>query len=913
MEDLEHIVKFVSETNEENELNENLQSLLRSIIGVKVKTTKELWFEKEEIKKDLKYHNLILSLINKMYQRLKENKVIDTKILADEMVNIIKSTEYSSLYEQTRKLFFKVEPTNIYYYDIYYSFHFLGFKKECPLNSLLIESLKELKEYNIIATSPYSTEIESFNYDIIDEQFLQYFNDFLDSIIGYPLDETRANELLKKLKDKKRKSISKIDNDKILNNIQDITPKEEKNNDLNNILNNTLKANNGHNLNNINNNTQREDVNKSFNNIKNDKENIKQSINIKDNNVIKESYDNFMNIQDGNDKVQKVDKYDIFNTQTNNKKENNLNVNPEAKINGKTNNLVQSDVYKNEYNGKNNELIKDEKMKSQNISPIKSNGELDDDDTDFTTSKNIEKEIEKDTFDIFKKKIQFQFDEIKDAEKLIFLHKKRSNRVSMIIILKAKIKQKMKEFCEAMKSQKELLSYFCSIHENLIYINTLSSIIQQIKPPTIINIRRKFVDLIIFYIIKKNADIFILDKTYSPNSGYLDKVLKILEKQKKTVGRDEKITFVKKVKSQDISNTKYPMKIKDGLLRDLISYLQYYKKKCSNVVHIGKEGLKYYNLSELNGKEDDINTNKIFKDYENEKDYPTIKIKPSKENMPEKNNIITTKFAFKFLFDSNFKYKIDDNTFANKLKDIDKEKKEHYDLTSDSVTQSFSKMIKSLDIMSKFEFSDENFKEEEQKYINDAMADFNNQIYAIKLLISNLKNTPIDISKCKTIINDINKKLELLVDKECELGEKYFYSIDEEEPGIIVLLYFQYKLMKLTNVYQLIEEVCINYSSLFDNIKSNIKNSILKVKKEADVLNKQINLANYIQTGNDIFLSWKKENNKEKYVLKFNVFIEKLRNALKGLNSFKIDDGIIIDQINSCWLIKNKLDSYVVE
>ena len=202
----------------------------------------------------------------------------------------------------------------------------------------------------------------------------------------------------------------------------------------------------------------------------------------------------------------------------------------------------------------------------------------------------------------------------------------------------------MKEFCEAMKSQKELLSYFCSIHENLIYINTLSSIIQQIKPPTIINIRRKFIDLIIFYIIKKNADIFILDKTYSPNSGYLDKVLKILEKQKKTVGRDEKITFVKEVKSQDISNTKYPMKIKDGLLRDLISYLQYYKKKCSNVVHIGKEGLKYYNLSELNGKEDDINTNKIFKDYENEKDYPTIKIKPSKENMPEKNNIIINIF-----------------------------------------------------------------------------------------------------------------------------------------------------------------------------------------------------------------------------------------------------------------------------
>ena len=52
------------------------------------------------------------------------------------------------------------------------------------------------------------------------------------------------------------------------------------------------------------------------------------------------------------------------------------------------------------------------------------------------------------------------------------------------------------------------------------------------KPPFISNIRRKFIDLLIFWIIKENEKMFELNPDYSPKSNYLDQVLEILQKQK---------------------------------------------------------------------------------------------------------------------------------------------------------------------------------------------------------------------------------------------------------------------------------------------------------------------------------------------------------------------------------------------
>ena len=64
-----------------------------------------------------------------------------------------------------------------------------------------------------------------------------------------------------------------------------------------------------------------------------------------------------------------------------------------------------------------------------------------------------------------------------------------------------------------------------------------------------------------------------------------------------------------------------------------------------------------------------------------------------------------------------------------------------------------------------------------------------------------------------------------------------------------------------------------------------------------------------IPNGKEIYLDWKKKKHK---LMKYETFKTKLFNALKGNIEFKIDDEIIVDEITSCWLIKNKLDEYIL-
>ena len=82
------------------------------------------------------------------------------------------------------------------------------------------------------------------------------------------------------------------------------------------------------------------------------------------------------------------------------------------------------------------------------------------------------------------------------------------------------------------------------------------------------------------------------------------------------------------------------------------------------------KGLKFYNLSELSTYNNSIDTYQIFQENANEKDYVDIKIKSGNEIIPENDSVINIKFAFKFLFDSNYSYQISDTSLMNDLKKL---------------------------------------------------------------------------------------------------------------------------------------------------------------------------------------------------------------------------------------------------
>lgn len=901
------IMKICSETKEENEVNESLKIVLKTLIGDNTKSVKELWFQANEIKCDANYYNLVLSLIDILYQNLKENKVVDIKKVSEDVIKVINNNQYSSIYQQTRNLFFKVDQSEVYYYDIFCSSCFLGFKKESPLNRSFIYNLKDLKEYDDIARSPYSHEIDEFNYDNIDEEFLQNLNKFMDFILEKQSDEKIVKEIIKKLKDKKRKyrnngnndfniikASKKEDNDINLNDLQDnnsekevgddnqvVNPKEDK---LINIQEDIKKKDTNNNLNSIQVESQKEDNNNNINNIQ-DKRKMEEENNNPNNkdiigNKTLNNYNSFKKCLDNDNSFSTIPKENL-------KKDDN----------DKTQLLI----------------VKNEKNKLQDLSGLYSGEETsNNEETEIGSNKKIEKEIDDDSYEKFfiKNNIQCK-EEDTDIENIIMTYTKRMYRVNGIIILKSKIKQKMKEFCDVSKSQKDLLNYFCIIQENLINISILKSIINEIKPPVIFNIRRKFIDLLIFWIIKKNSDKFKLDTNYSPKSNYLDKLLKILQKIKKEADIENTIKFISNLKIKDISTTSFPMKISDDLINSLFSFLNFYKGKCSRVVHIGKEGLKYYNLYVLNPNYS-IDTHQIFKEHENTKEIEDIKIIPDNKIIQEKNSMIDIEFVFKFLFDSNYGYQIVDSAFEDKLKCHSEKKKLIFDSPIDFISQSFNKTLKTIDKSNNLpDFELNAFKQEEQNYIQNSLKDFNFQISSLRELIIRLPEKEKEISEYKKTIDIINKEIDSLMTKEFLLNDNYYYNLDQKKKGRIILFYFQYKVMKLRSLYEIIEECCKNYSEFLEKSKTVIKEMSVKLKLEEDFINKKVLADNSIQSGNDIFQKWKKKKN-IKCSYKYKDFIDVLRITLKGISFFKIDDDIIEDQITSCWLVKTGIDAYVL-
>lgn len=315
--------------------------------------------------------------------------------------------------------------------------------------------------------------------------------------------------------------IHKDNYDVNLNYIKDNNQKKNNNEELNIIhINSPIKSN--ANMISIQDN--------EYNQVINLKEDSNEKLKIIQSNIQNEYDDNNLdNYQSKNSFKEEV--YDKSIPCSNDIEINNININL---------NNIEKDFgkkeksFKNEYNGKKNNLIKNEKNKKINFTQINSNIEEEtsnNEETEITKDKKIELEIDHDSNEKFINKNKFQYEENLSLDKAIKIISKRLYRVYGIIQVKSKIKQLMSEFCVISKYQKELLNCYCSYQEISINNNLLKSIISKIKPPSIFNIKRKFIDLITYWVIKKNAEQFEIDENYIPKDIYLDQIAKILKKK----------------------------------------------------------------------------------------------------------------------------------------------------------------------------------------------------------------------------------------------------------------------------------------------------------------------------------------------------------------------------------------------
>ena len=681
-EKLKKILFAISEENKKNEEGENIKIVLNSLIGENVKKANDLWFEVKEIKEDVDYYNIIISLIDLLLESLTSNQDVDIPLLAEKIVNVLKNCKYSEYYNLTRKIFLAIDQGEKSFYDIYCSVCCLGFKKNSLLHRELEYNLKDLSEYDQFQNSVYSKEFENFNCDNINIEFLNNFNDFIECILNGESNGKNINEIITKLTDKNNKE----DNSK--NEIVD-----KKNSLSNNKLISTLETN---------------EIEQDSNN---------EEIDTTEKEIDKDIYEKFIS------------------------------------------------------------NFKDLENEGNNISM-----------------------------------------------KTFLLYNKRNHRLNGIFLLRSKIKEQLKEFELISKSQKELLSYYCSIKENLIYILRLKTLINQIKSSSIINIKRKLIDLLVFYIIKKNEKFFSLNVNYSPNKTFLEKILNILQKKRRyeTEEIQKKINDIEKLIQKKKSITNYHIKIENSDLKDIINFFSYYKKYY--IFHLEKEN-ELYKVNKL-----------IFNENENEYQNQEIIIKnkdKSSKNSNQEINCLNLDYAFKLIFEFTPDYETNEITLSKELKSIKEEKKVKIDNIIDLISASLDKIIYLNDTNSeipKFEIDkDEYFSKEAKDLIKKRKSEFDKKIKSINELLSIFEIGDNNFQFQQTAIAKIQEQLFYIVKKEFSINIDYFIEIDENKPGISVLYYFQYKFMKLKDLYQIIQHICKIYKNYIEKENLTIKEKLKKI------------------------------------------------------------------------------------
>ena len=478
-------------------------------------------------------------------------------------------------------------------------------------------------------------------------------------------------------------------------------------------------------------------------------------------------------------------------------------------------------------------------------------------------------------------------------------------RFNAIIHMKSIIKKKIAEYENAMELEKKFMEKNFQINENFIKINRLKVPVKLLTPSNVINLKRKVIDISVFLIIKNNKDDFELNEKYSPNSKFLRMALnKLNEIKDKNI--DNKKKLINDLLKADSTITSYPLIIKNPNLKSLISFLNFYKSKFSNIAHIGHESIKYY-LLPIKTKEFPylpcIST-------EN-KDINKIK-EEQKLNTGIKNTIYGEKIEFDFdivlelLLKDNFN--IDNNDLEKKM-DIIKEEKEKIFKFSEKLSKFVSKEVYNNDEEINFEKRDKIFTSEDISFSNSILGEFQEQINILKNEIENLLKNDNDFIILNNNIENFQNKFNKLLKKELSFNfdEDYkFYSNIKKN-----LLYYKYKYDKLNSLYKFIKYILQIFNQNFQSKMVQIMEKINTIKTETENMNEVISKITYLNSFREVFYEWKFK--KQIYKNNFDSFIDILKNSIKKKKiKVRIDNDFIYDQLISSWMIKNDLDDLLV-
>ena len=629
------LVELLGNVKENNAITEldNLKVLFKKFIfgDKEITSLHELWFEKEEIKADIEYYQLINSLISAFIKHLSDEKSFKDNSLAKEIISIFKKTKYFCLFNYLVELSYFLELGEQYFTEISCALYILGIKKGTPLNAILIEILKDFTQDEFIENSKFYSQIKSINYETINESFLK------NLLCLYKLIKTNGGE--EKIKNQIMFLENPEDQSSISTNIENMDNEDKK-------LNEGIK-----NFQAISPNKDKQDLN-TEDNEKNNNLQGDTSLIIKEKDILetrkltmdkdKEEIKN----KDINDNIHKTKKEIIDSREVEEKTESVDN----DKIKSKNPEVVEEinyeiqneDINKNKVIQKNDDVSvvknhsnNDEKIpkKEENNGKLESTKSLDnnnniiqekeDEINDIHIQNNNIKQTYSDysleeLLNFIKKKSElFKEDEKdKDKEKNIILNLvlpifQMHNRFNLIAQQLSICKNTIKEIEASQLSQRIIAEHKIEIEKILVEINVIKSAIELFKTPSIVIVKRKLLDLIIFSLIKSNKDKFQIDKRYCPNQKFLQKILLKIENYSKNVLRKDDIEkinsstkYINELINKNETIIEFPLSCSDKNLDIIMRYLSFCKAKYNKIAHVSEEALKYFLYLSFNDRID---------------------------------------------------------------------------------------------------------------------------------------------------------------------------------------------------------------------------------------------------------------------------------------------------------------------
>ena len=507
----------------------------------------------------------------------------------------------------------------------------------------------------------------------------------------------------------------------------------------------------------------------------------------------------------------------------------------------------------------------------------------------------------------------------KNLSQFILSFFQRQNRFNDIVQKIWNINNHINEYNQIQNSKKDLFLVLIKLEKSLITINKLKGVIEKLKAPTIINMKRKIIDLIIYLIIKNNENKFKLNPDYCPNQNFLKMILKKLKNIELNDNIKNKIVFINNLISQNITTIEFPISCTDIKINKIMQYLSFYKSNCNEIVHISNQQAKNYYIpfnqyidkniinlsqSEKNDKENELNSNNKIQTTNEEKII---------DNEKDKDAFLDINLAFDFVFKSSNSL-IDNSKLEKDIKilKLDESKNLSIDKISEVYSDMFNQISKLWSKKMEYKINNNIFTSKEQLWINNGVTKFNENLKSVIQELYKLKEFDDDSNKVKEFSTRFSKEINALVKKELKFDIQYFGELCESDEGRNLLVYFQYKLMKFNLLDNAIQDVIKILEKYFENKRNNILNIFNTIKIETEKINEKIEKSVHLKSGIKIFREWKIKKSISLEKTTFDSFIFQIKDLIKSVKSIKLDEDIISDQVTSLWLIENKLDELVL-